>query len=77
MLPQGTLAKTADHHQAGGYANADRERFFRRRLQPCNSGSDIEGHANGSLGIVLVRTGITEIGQYSVAPEIGKETVKG
>ena len=67
----------ADHHQAGGDANADRERLVRVRLEPCNSGSDIEPCAHGSLGIVLVRAGIAEIGQYPVAPEIGKEAVKG
>ena len=71
-----TLA-TADHHQAGGDANADRERLFRVRLEPCNSGDDIEPRAHGSLGIVLVRTRIAEIGQYPVAPEIGKEAVIG
>ena len=76
MLPQRTRA-TADHHQAGGDANADRERLVRARLEPCNSSSDIEPRAHGSLGIVLVRAGIAEIDQYPVAPEIGKEAVKG
>ncbi|MGA7386985.1 MAG: hypothetical protein WBW99_03525 [Pseudolabrys sp.] len=75
LFPQCTLA--ADHHQAGGYANADRERLVCARLEPCNSGSNIEPRAHGSLGIVLVRTRIAEIGQYPVAPEIGKEAVKG
>ena len=49
----------------------------RWRLQPRNSGSDIERRTYGSLSIVLMRTGIAEIGQYAVAPEIGKEAVKG
>ena len=49
----------------------------RARLEPCNSGNDVEPCAHGSLGIVLVRAGIAEIGQYPVAPEIGKEAVKG
>src|SRR5262245_13768547 len=76
MLPQRTLTEAADDHQTGGYANADRQRLFRRRLQPCNRGSDIERRTHGSLGIVLVRTGITEISQYSVASEISEESVK-
>src|SRR4029077_16632204 len=78
VLPQPTAAtEVADDHQAGGDANADRERRLRRGLQPGNSGSDIEPRAHGSLGIVLVRTGIAEVGQYPVAAEIGKEAVKG
>jgi hypothetical protein len=76
MLPQRTLTEAADDHQTSGYANADRQRLFRRRLQPCNRGSDIERRAHGSLGIILVRTGITEISQYSVASEIGEKAVK-
>src|SRR5260221_11443442 len=39
MLPQCTLAtEIADHHQAGGDANADRERLFPLRLEACNNG---------------------------------------
>src|SRR6185312_16997799 len=73
--PRATEA--ADHPQAGGDADADRERFFRARLEPRNSGNDIERRAHGSLGIVLMRAGIAEIGQYPVTPEVGKEAVKG
>jgi hypothetical protein len=69
--------EVTDHHQASGDANADRERLFRVRLELCNSGGDIECRAHGSLGIVFVRAGIAEIGQYAVAPEIGKEAVIG
>ncbi|HET7382529.1 MAG TPA: hypothetical protein VFJ59_08090 [Pseudolabrys sp.] len=77
-LPQGTRAtEVTDHHQAGGDANADGERLFRARLEPCNSGGDIEPRAHGSVGIVLVRAGIAEIGQYPIAPEISKETIIG
>jgi hypothetical protein len=61
MLSQCTIA-TADHYQAGGDANADRERLVRTRLEPCNSGNDIEPCAHGSLGIVFVGAGIAEIG---------------
>src|SRR5262249_50620342 len=61
----------------GGYANANLEPFFRRGIQPCHSSSDIECRAHGSLGIVFVRTRIAELGQYSVATEIGKEAIKG
>ena len=32
---------------------------------------------HGSLGIVFVREGIAEIGQYSVAPKLGEEAVIG
>ena len=32
---------------------------------------------HGSLGIVFVRAGIAEIGQYPVAAEIGEEAVIG
>ena len=78
MLPQAALAaEIADHHQAGGDANANRERFSSTRLKPRNSGNDIKRRAHGSLGIVLVRAGIAEIGQYPVAPEIGKEAIIG
>src|SRR4029077_14529526 len=62
--PRATEA--TDHHQAGGDANADRERLFRARLEPRNGGNNIERRAHGSLRIVLVRTGIAEIGQYPV-----------
>ena len=51
------------------------ERLVRARLEPCNSGHDIEPRAHGLLGIVLVRTRIAEIGQYPVAPEIGEDAV--
>ena len=58
MLPQRTLAaEVADHHQAGRDANADRERFPGARLEPRNSGNDIEPRPHGSLGIVFVRDG--------------------
>ena len=78
MLPQRTLAtEVADHHQAGRDANADRERFRGARLEPRNSGNDIEPGPHGSLGIVFVRAGIAEIGQYPVASEIGEEAVIG
>ena len=76
VLPQRTLAaKVADHHQAGRDADADRERFRGARLEPPNRGNDIEARSHGSLGIVFVRAGIAEIGQYSVAPELGKKAV--
>ncbi|MGA8957358.1 MAG: hypothetical protein WB503_18370, partial [Pseudolabrys sp.] len=51
MLPQCTRAtEVTDHHQAGGDANSHRERLLRARLEPCNSGGDIERRAHGSLG---------------------------
>jgi hypothetical protein len=77
MLPELALAAVADHHYAGGDANADRERFSSTRFEPRNSGNDIKPCSYGSLGIVLVRAGIAKIGQYPVSPEIGKETVIG
>ena len=78
VLPQRTLAaEVADHHQAGGDANADRERFRGARLEPRNSGNDIEPRPHGSLGIVFVRDGIAEISQYPVATELGEEAVVG
>ncbi|MFZ0029231.1 MAG: hypothetical protein WBQ54_12085 [Pseudolabrys sp.] len=77
MLSQRALTEPADDYQAGGYANADRERFLCRRLQSCNSGSDIERCTHGSLGIVLVRTGIAEIGQNPVTSKIRNEAVIG
>src|SRR6476620_10455390 len=69
--------EAADHHQAGGDANSDRERLFRARLEPCNSRNDIERRAHSSLGIVFVRAGIVEIGQYPVAPKIGTSKASG
>ena len=78
VLPQRTLAtEVADHHQAGRDANADRERFLGARLEPRNGGNDIEPRPHGSLGIVFVRAGIAEIGQYPVASELGEEAVIG
>jgi hypothetical protein len=78
ILPQRSLAAdVADHHQAGGDADADRERCRRARLQPRNRGNDIERRPHGSLGIVFVRAGIAEISQYPVAPEIAEEAVIG
>ena len=38
---------------------------------------DIESRPHGSLGIVFVRFGIAEIGQYPVAPEVGEDAVIG
>jgi hypothetical protein len=78
VLPQRTLAaEVADHHQAGRDANADRERFRGARLEPRNSGNDIEPCPHGSLGIVFVRVGIAKIGQYPVASELSQEAVVG
>ena len=69
VLPQRTLAaEVADHHHAGRDANANRERF---------SGARLEAGNGDSLGIVFVREGIAEIGQYAVAPELGKVAVIG
>jgi hypothetical protein len=77
MLPQRVpRTDVADHDQAGGYSNANRQRLSRRRLQPCNSGRDIERSAHGPFRIVLMRAGIAKISQYSVAPEISNEAVK-
>jgi hypothetical protein len=67
----------ADHYQAGRDANADRERFRGARLEPRDSGNDIEPRPHGSFGIVFVRARIAEIGQYSVAPELSEEAVIG
>ncbi|HYP36152.1 MAG TPA: hypothetical protein VEQ62_07410 [Stellaceae bacterium] len=69
--------RVADHHHAGRDANANRERFPGARLESRNRGNDIEPRPDGSLGIVFVREGIAEIGQYSVAPELGEEAVIG
>src|SRR5262249_11124819 len=78
MLPQRTLAaEVADHHQTARDANANRERFRGVRFELGNRGNDIEPRPHGSLGIVFVRAGIAEIGQYSVAPELGEEAVIG
>ena len=68
VLPQRTLAaKVADHHHAGRNANAYRERFLGARLEPRNSGNDIEPRPHGSFRIIFVRDWITEISQYPVA----------
>src|SRR5262249_58134005 len=56
---------------------AHRERLRRVRLEPRNRGNDIERRSHGSLRIVFVRDWITEIGQYSVAPELGEEAIIG
>ena len=47
------------------------------RLEPRNSGNDIEPRPHGSLGIVFVRAGIAEIGQYPIAPKLGEEAFIG
>ena len=47
------------------------------RLELRNCGNDIESRSYGSLGIVFVREGITEISQYPVASELGEEAVIG
>src|SRR5262249_59884522 len=70
-------AKVADHHHPGRDANANRKRFPGARLEPANSGNDIESRPHASLRIVLVRYGKAEIGQYPVAPELGEEAVIG
>jgi hypothetical protein len=78
VLPQRTLAaKVADHHHASRDANANCERFGGARLESRNCGDDIEPRPHGSLGIVFVREGIAEIGQYPVASELGEEAVIG
>ena len=54
VLPQRTLAaEVADHHHPGRDADANRERFRGARLEPRNSGNDIEPRPHGSLGIVF------------------------
>src|SRR5262249_16837096 len=74
--PQGTLAaEVADQHQAGGDADADRERLPGTRLQSRDGGNDIECRPHGSLGIVFVRAGIAEIRQYPIAPKLADEAV--
>jgi len=76
VLAQRTLAaEVADYHQAARDADANRKRFRGARLEPPNRGNDIEARPHGSLGIVFVRAGIAEIGQYPVAPDLGKEAV--
>jgi len=76
VLAQRTLAvEVANHHQAGCDADAHRERFPGVRLEPRHGGNDIEPRPHGSLGVVFVRDWIAEIGQYSVAPELGEEAV--
>ena len=78
VLPQRALAiEVAHHHQAGRDADAHRERFRGTRLEPRNSGNDIEPRPHGSLGIVFVRAGIAEIGQYPVASKLGQKAVIG
>ena len=78
MLPQRILAtEVADHHYTGRDANANRERFRGRRVEPRNSGNDIESCPHGSLRIVFVRAGIAEIGQYPVPLELREEAVIG
>ena len=78
VLPQRTFsAEVADHDQAGCNTNADRKRFHSVRLEPRNGGSDIERRPHGALGIVFVRAGIAEIGQYPVAPKIAEEAIIG
>src|SRR5262249_20332442 len=68
-------AEAANHYQAARDANANRERSPRARLELGNGGNDFEPRQHGSLGIVFVRAGIAEIGQYSVAPELGEEAI--
>jgi len=78
MLPQRVFTtRVADHHQAGRDANSDRKRFRGARLEPGNSGNDLEPRPHGSLGIVFVRAGIAEIGQYPIAPKLGEEAFIG
>src|SRR6476469_8225844 len=75
-LPERTLAAAvAYHHQTGCDANAHREGFLGARLKPRNGGNDIKPRPHGSLGIVFMRAGIAEIGQYPVASKVGQETV--
>src|SRR6516165_1293194 len=75
-LAQCTLAaEVADHYQAARDADANRERFPGARLELGNRGNDIQSRPHGSLGIVFVREGIAEIGQYPVPPELGEEAV--
>src|SRR5262249_20950365 len=76
VLAQCTLAaKVADHYDAARDADANRERVPGARLELGNGGNDIEPRPHGSFGIVFMREGIAEIGEYSVAPELGKEAV--
>ena len=76
VLAQRTLAgEVADHHHARRDADANRERLRGARLEPANSGNDIEPRPHGSLGIVFVRARISEIGYYTVAPKFGEKAV--
>src|SRR4051812_11760878 len=78
MLPQLALAtEIADHHDARGDADADRERLASPRFKPGDGFDDVEPGAYGSLGVVLVSTGIAKIGHNPVATEIRQKTVIG
>src|SRR5262249_59029859 len=77
VLSQRALTEPANDHEACGYANADRERLFRGRLQSRYGRYDIERRTHRSLGIVLMCAGIAKIRQYSITPEISKKAVKG
>jgi hypothetical protein len=89
LLLRRTFAEqVADHHQAGGDADAHLELVPGRppaqggrsgdggHVEPPDRGDDVEAGADGALGIVLVGAGKAKINQHAVAHVFGDETVE-
>ncbi len=77
LLLCGTFAdEIADHHEAGGDADAHLELAASGRVEPSDIGDDVEAGAHRPLGIVFVGLRIAEVNQHAVAHVFGDETVE-
>jgi hypothetical protein len=65
--------QVADHHQTGGDAHPATERSA-SALQPGNRPGDRQTGPDRSLGVVLMRPRPAEIGEHTVAHELGNIT---
>ena len=77
LLLRGTLAdQIADHHEAGCDADPSGQSLARRRLQLADRFGERQSRPNRPLRFVLVRPRIPEVGQHTVAHELGDEALE-
>ena len=65
----------ANHHDAGGDADANLQTLLRGRVELRDHSDDIEPGPDRALGVFLMGAREAEIGQHAVAHEFGDETV--
>jgi len=72
----GEIGGFADDDETGGDPDADLQASFSSQLQLRHRSDQCKTGADRPLGVVLVCTGISEIGQHAVAHVFGHETIE-